>query len=442
MAVGTVDVAGDGVDPRDAPGLGVYPPLERGAAEPIAQRAHLLGLREPRREGGRARVLGDEADHLREGERADEVVRREAGAVGHRDLGRVDVDGVDQEAAFDLDPLVPAPLPPEHPAELLQQHLGVPVLAGVEDREDPVLERSALHLGQGRCVGARLMIGVGVHRGARGAEHADAVVGQDLPERSGGEEVRVGHREIFGAAVARGAHGALGPEGQAPRGAEEIDVVAAVGRKCTGAVLQRDVAEVRGEGHRGRRVDHRPRSPGDVDAVVIEAKSRDRGGVPPIEIVRFPAGVHHRRLEVAPVPDQVAPHHGHASGAELFGEELEFLERVAVAGAGRQRVGRIAADPVGRVTPPVEDQVTLQDPVRDGAGAVDRGLHLEVRGQQCRGDRTHDDLRVARRDEEPVGVPGVERAAPLVDDHHTPEVTVEGGGVEAAVQALLQALGG
>ena len=46
------------------------------------------------------------------------------------------------------------------------------------------------------------------------------------------------------------------------------------------------------------------------------------------------------------------------------------------------------------------------------------------------------------RHEEAVGVPGVDRAAPLVDDHDPPEGPGERHRVEPAVEALLQALRG
>ena len=75
---------------------------------------------------------------------------REAGAVADVEQGRVDADRVDQESPLDLDALRPASPAPELPAELLEQHVGVPVLAGIQDRKDPVAERAAVDLRQRR----------------------------------------------------------------------------------------------------------------------------------------------------------------------------------------------------------------------------------------------------------------------------------------------------
>ena len=56
---------------------------------------------------------------------------------------RVDLHRVDEEAPLDREALLPRAGPAEPAAELLEQGLGEEVLAGIEDREDPVPERAA-----------------------------------------------------------------------------------------------------------------------------------------------------------------------------------------------------------------------------------------------------------------------------------------------------------
>ena len=75
-----------------------------------------------------------------------------------------------------------------------------------------------------------------------------------------------------------------------------------------GAVLEGDVAQVRGHRDRRRSAHVRTRSPREVHAVVVESESRNRRGVPPIEVELLPIRIDGQRLEVTPVSDQVAPY--------------------------------------------------------------------------------------------------------------------------------------
>src|SRR5206468_3836126 len=103
LATTELDVTRQAVDPGDAPGLGPYPARERSAGKPVPQRSYQPRLRQPRREGGVARVAAHEPEQLGEGQWAHQVAAREAGAVAEGELGRIHLDRVYQEAALDFE---------------------------------------------------------------------------------------------------------------------------------------------------------------------------------------------------------------------------------------------------------------------------------------------------------------------------------------------------
>ena len=184
-----------------------------------------------------------------------------------------------------------------------------------------------------------------------------------------------------------------------------------------------------------RRAGRRAGTPVEVDAVVVEAQRRDGRGVPPVEIERLPARVHGSRLEVAAVADEVAVDLADAARAQSFGQLAQAGERVGLAGAFTQRVGREAALAEGRVAAAVEHQVALQHAVGHRPVGVEARLHGPVRRQQRRGHRRHHDLGVARGDEELTLVPSVDAAYPFSSTTATPQrLAVDRWRVEAAVE--------
>src|SRR5438128_9601664 len=72
-----------------------------------------------------------------------EVARSEARAVLERERGRIDLHGVDEKTPLDVEAGSPGPLAAELPSQDLEQHLGEPVLAGVENGKDDVRKRPA-----------------------------------------------------------------------------------------------------------------------------------------------------------------------------------------------------------------------------------------------------------------------------------------------------------
>src|SRR5439155_2443920 len=94
----------------------------------------LAGVGQSRHERSPVGVAMHIREQLREGLRRDEVARREPRAVFERERGRVDLHGVGQEPALDVEPRLPRAFPLQLPAEDLEQHLREPVLTRVENR--------------------------------------------------------------------------------------------------------------------------------------------------------------------------------------------------------------------------------------------------------------------------------------------------------------------
>src|SRR5439155_8158242 len=111
--------------------------------------------------------------------------------------------------------------------------------------------------------------------------------------------------------------------------------------------------------HRGRSR-RRPRPPGEVDAVVVEAQPGHRRRVPPVEVERLPARMDGAGLEVAAVANQVAADLSDAARAETLGQLAEAAERVGLAHTLAEGVGVEAVLAESRVAPPVEDQIALE----------------------------------------------------------------------------------
>ena len=80
-----------------------------------------------------------------------------------------------------------------------------------------------------------------------------------------------------------------------------------------------------------------------------------------------------------------------------------------------------------RVTSPVQHEVALNDSVHDGPAGVYAGPDLPVGWEKGGRDGSDDELGVARRDEESLGVSPVEQAPLVVHQRHAPELAVEGG---------------
>src|SRR5437660_906957 len=158
-AVRLLDVARQAVDAIDAAGLRDHAALERAADEAFEERARLSRVRQRRHE---RRSLGM-AMHVRQqlGERmgGDQVAGREPRPVLEREGGRVDLHRVDQEAALHVQPRLPGALPLDFAPQHLEQHFREPVLAGVEDREDDVGQRTPAILDQRGAAAPRRPVG-------------------------------------------------------------------------------------------------------------------------------------------------------------------------------------------------------------------------------------------------------------------------------------------
>src|SRR5438034_6244218 len=82
-------------------------------------------------------------EELREGVRRHQVPRGEPRAVLERERRGVELHRIDEEPPLDVEPRLPRALALELPAQNLEQHLGEPVLARVEDWEQDVRKRPA-----------------------------------------------------------------------------------------------------------------------------------------------------------------------------------------------------------------------------------------------------------------------------------------------------------
>src|SRR5439155_1105986 len=92
----------------------------------------------------------------------------------------------------------------------------------------------------------------------------------------------------------------------------------------------------------------------------------------------------------------------------------------------------------GPVALPVQDQCTLQHPPRQTAVYVQAGAHAVIGWEQGRRRRGHDQLGVARRDLEAVGIPAEQHPAPIVHDVHVPGRPVERRLVEQGGEPALE----
>ena len=155
----------------------------------------------------------------------------------------------------------------------------------------------------------------------------------------------------------------------------------------------------------------------------LKPSADDRRGVPPVEVEGLPARVHGQGLEVAAVADEVAVDLADAARAESFGELAQPGERVGLAGALAQRVGREAALAEGRIAAAVEHEVALQHaagrPARRRRGWSSPSSRAAAAPTATARDH---DLGVARGDEELARVPAVEQRALLVHQRDAPEV--------------------
>ena len=236
---------------------------------------------------------------------------------------------------------------------------------------------------------------------------------------------------------------ALGPDLQRARRPEEAiaDVRFAAWRDRHRAVLEGDVAQIRAHGDRRRRADVGTRAPREVHAVVVESEAGYRRGVPPVEVEPLPIRVDGQRLEVAPVSYQVALYLADAAGSQGVCQLTQPREGIRIADAGGGGIGRVAAVSHRRVTSPVQHEVALNDSVHDGPAGVYAGPDLPVRWEKGGRDGRDDELGVARRDEETLGVSPVEQAPLVVHQRHAPELAVERWRVEPGIEPLGERLG-
>src|SRR5207249_4268347 len=149
--------------------------------------------------------------------------------------GRVDAYRVDQEPPLDLEPRLPRSLALDLAAEDLEQHLGEPVLARVENREDDVGERPAPVLDERRAA-PRAAVRERIDRARRPALDRDAVLQERRRHGPRGVEVRVGESEALAPRLPAQGHGPLRPDVPRARLPEEVvaDRRAGIGRDGAG----------------------------------------------------------------------------------------------------------------------------------------------------------------------------------------------------------------
>src|SRR5688572_2470085 len=134
--------SGERVHPRDGPRLGEDPAFGGRAGEAPRERSPASGARQRGEKGAPAWVPAHTVEDPGQGERRGQVRGGEAGAVHQRELRRIKSQRVDEEPAFHREALPPGTRAAELTPELLEEHLGEPVLAGVEYWEDPIPSRA------------------------------------------------------------------------------------------------------------------------------------------------------------------------------------------------------------------------------------------------------------------------------------------------------------
>src|SRR2546426_8206587 len=116
-------------------------------------------------------------------------------AALERERRGVELHRIDEEPPLDVEPRLPRPLALELPAQNLEQHLGEPVLARVEDGEQDVRERPAAVLDDRRAA-AGAAVGERIGGARRPAFDRDALAEQR--RRQGARRVQVGVRQREG----------------------------------------------------------------------------------------------------------------------------------------------------------------------------------------------------------------------------------------------------
>ena len=148
------------------------------------------------------------------------------------------------------------------------------------------------------------------------------------------------------------------------------------------------------------------------------------------------------RIEVRSVTDHVAGHHPHAAIAELLRQLPELVGGVSVADAGLGGVDIVASVRERRIAATVENQVALQHTADDRTGAEHGRLYREVGAQERIRDDGNDELGIAGRNEEAVGVAAIEEMPAEIGDRNPPEQVFESRCIEALVEPLGERLGG
>jgi hypothetical protein len=280
-------------------------------------------------------------------------------------------------------------------------------------------------LGEG-CGAARGGVRARVVGGPDPSGHDDPALLQAAAERGGRVCRGVAHREELRVRRRVRRQVALGPHLVRPRGAEEVEGSRRIGGHRAGAIGEPHDSQRGGEG------DHRrsPDGAGDdreVHAVLVERERRDRRGVPPVEIVALPRRVGGHAVEIRGVAHDVPRDTPDPAPAQRIGQLVESAHR-----------GRRMGSRDGGVAPPVQHEVAPDDAVHHGRRGVYTGAVAVVGRQQGRRDGCHDQLHVARRHEQAIGVAPEHDAVPGALDGHAPQGTVERLGVQQAAQSLGQ----
>ena len=378
-------------------------------------------------------------EQLREGLRRDEVARREPRAVLERERGRVDLHGVGQEPALDAQPRRPRAFTLQLPAQNLEQHLGEPVLARVENREDDVGERPAPEVDERRGAAAHRPIGERIGRAHRSSLDGHTAARERRRERPRGVQIRVGEGHALHPGLPAERHGPLRSDAPAAPRPEEIvaDRGGRLGGDRAGAVLERDHAEVRGPGDYRWRVDAGTGVDAEVHAVVVEAESRHGSRIPPGEVPGVPRVMNHGGLEIRAVAHELSGDPSNPLGPHRVGDRVDGGEG-RIAHARSQRIHGVAARGPRGIAASVQDQVSLQHPRVHPPVHVQAGRHAIVRRKQHGRRRRDDQLGVAGGHREAIRVALIQHAAAVVYDVDPPGGAVEGGCVDQLREPLLE----